>query len=63
MIASWYVKGDQIKGEASQQFKDVVVAGRDSAAEAIQDNQIPKKYEQSVKSYFGRLEAEAEDTK
>jgi hypothetical protein len=63
VIASWYVKGDQIKGEASQQFKDVVVAGRDSAAEAIQDNQIPKKYEQSVKSYFGRLEAEVSDTK
>ena len=56
VIASWYFKGDQLKGQARQKFKNVVMAGRDSAAEAIDEHQIPKKYEKSVKSYFGTLE-------
>jgi hypothetical protein len=55
-IASWYVKGTQVKGEARRDFSAVVQAARDSAAEAISDNQIPRKYEQAVKSYFGQLE-------
>jgi hypothetical protein len=56
VIASWYVKGTQIKGEAKRDFTEVVQAARDGAAEAVSDNQIPRKYEQAIKSYFGRLE-------
>jgi hypothetical protein len=56
VIASWYFKGTQIKGEARRDFAEVIQAGRDSAAEAISENQIPRKYEESVKKYFGRLE-------
>jgi hypothetical protein len=56
VIASWYVKGTQIKGEAKRDFSRVVQAGRDSASEAITENEIPRKYEQAIKDYFGRLE-------
>jgi len=56
VIASWYFKGMQVKGEAKRAFAEVVQAGRDRAAEAISENQIPRKYEESVKKYFGRLE-------
>ena len=55
-VASWYFKGSQVKGEAKRDFSEVVQAGRDSAAEAISENQIPRKYEDTVKKYFGRLE-------
>lgn len=55
-VASWYFKGNQVKGEAKRDFSEVVQAGRDSAAEAISENQIPRKYEDTVKKYFGRLE-------
>ena len=55
-VASWYFKGTQVKGEAKREFSDVVQAARDSAAEAIDDSEIPRKYEDAVKSYFGRLE-------
>jgi hypothetical protein len=55
-IASWYFKGTQVKGEARRDFSEVVQAARDSAAEAISDNQIPRRYEDAVKTYFGRLE-------
>lgn len=56
MVASWYFKGTQVKGEAKREFSEVVQAGRDSAAEAISENEIPRKYEDAVKSYFGQLE-------
>jgi len=56
VIASWYFKGMQVKGEAKRAFAEVVQAGRDRAAESISENQIPRKYEDSVKKYFGRLE-------
>ena len=56
MIASWYFKGSQVKGDAQRGFSEVVQAARDSAAEAISENQIPYKYEEAVKKYFGQLE-------
>ena len=55
-VASWYFKGTQVKGEAKRQFSQVVQAGRESAAEAINENEIPRKYEDAVKNYFGNLE-------
>jgi len=55
-VASWYVKGSQVKGESKKEFKDVIKAAKDGAAEAINDNEIPKKYEGPVKAYFGELE-------
>jgi hypothetical protein len=56
VIASWYFKDAQVKGEARRDFTEVVQAGRDSAAEAISENEIPRKYEDAVKKYFGELE-------
>ena len=57
IIASWYFKGTQIKGKSQRDFSQVVQAARDSAAESIRENEIPRKYEEAVKSYFGQLEA------
>ncbi|MDH4241131.1 MAG: hypothetical protein OEW48_16355, partial [Phycisphaerae bacterium] len=56
VVASWYFKGTQVKGEAKRDFSEVIQGGRDSAAEAISENQIPRRYEESVKKYFGQLE-------
>ncbi len=56
VIASWYFKDTQVKGEARRDFAEVVQAGRASAAEAISENEIPRKYEDAVKKYFGQLE-------
>ncbi len=62
VIASWYFKDTQIKGEARRDFTEVVQAGRTSAAEAISENQIPRKYEEAVKKYFGELEQRGKGT-
>jgi hypothetical protein len=56
IIASWYFKDMQVKGEARRSFSDVVQAGRASAAEAISENEIPRRYEDAVKEYFSQLE-------
>ena len=56
VVASWYIKGTQVKGQAKRDFSEVIQASRDSAAEAISENQIPRRYEESVKKYFGQLE-------
>jgi hypothetical protein len=55
-IASSYFKGQQVKGESRKELTTVVQAAKDAAAEAISDNQIPRKYEGPVKKYFGALE-------
>ncbi|MBW7988936.1 MAG: hypothetical protein FVQ84_02790 [Planctomycetes bacterium] len=56
VIASWYFKASQVKGQAMRDYSEVVQEGRDNAAEAISDNLIPRKYEESIKKYFGQLE-------
>jgi hypothetical protein len=48
-----------VKGEARRDFAEVVEAGRARAADAISENQIPRKYEEAVKKYFGQLEQQA----
>jgi len=60
VIASWYFKGSQVKGESQRDFSEVVQAAREGAAEAISENEIPRKYEESLKKYFGQLEQSGE---
>jgi hypothetical protein len=60
IIASWYFKDIQIRGESRRALTEVVEAGRASAAEAISDNQIPRKYEDAMKKYFGQLEQQSQ---
>ncbi|MCF7958682.1 MAG: hypothetical protein K9M57_09575 [Phycisphaerae bacterium] len=55
IVASWYIKDTQVKGEARREFSEVVQAARDNASEAISENRIPRKYENTVKKYFGDL--------
>lgn len=56
IVASWYFRDTQVKGEAQRTFAEVVQAGRASAAEAVSENQIPRRYEDAVKAYFNQLE-------
>jgi hypothetical protein len=56
VIASWYFQESQIKGEAQRDFTEVIQAASDGAAAAISENEIPRKYEEAIKKYFGGLE-------
>ena len=59
IIASWLFKGDQVKGQATRDLSNVVQAAKDAAAQAISENEIPRRYEDTVKKYFGQLESTA----
>lgn len=61
VIASWYFHGPQVKGEAMRDFTEVLQAARDEAAEAVSENEIPRKYEEPIKKYFGGLEQSGAD--
>ena len=56
IIASWYIKDVQVEGETKRELSEVIQAGRDSAAEAINESEIPRRYEDAIKSYFGSIE-------
>jgi len=60
VIASWLFKGPQVKGDSKRELsKAAVQAAKDSLAEAIRDNKIPRKYEGAVRRYFGDFEKRA----
>ena len=56
IVASWYFKGPNVRGESRKQFSDTVKKAKDAATDAINENEIPAKYEDAVKRYFGNLE-------
>ena len=59
-VASYYFKDSQVKGQSRRELTEVVQTARKNASEAIDDNQIPRKYEDSVKNYFGNLEKDGD---
>jgi hypothetical protein len=55
-IGSRLVYGEQVKGTSTAQFGETVAAAEKEAAEAINNNDIPREYHDAVKTYFGRLQ-------
>ena len=55
IIASWLFNDVQVEGETKRSLSDVIQAGRETAAEAISENQIPRKYEEPIKIYFNNV--------
>ena len=63
IIASWYFKDMQVEGETKRDLSDVIQAGRDNAAEAISENEIPKRYEEAIKTYFNNVSESSASSK
>lgn len=59
IIASRYVQGDSIKGEATAEFAEAVEAASRNATEAIETMQVAPEHKSVVQGWFGRLEAKA----
>jgi chemotaxis protein histidine kinase CheA len=60
IISSRLIEGEQIKGESKAEFAAAVVAADQAAAEAIDNNVIPREFHSAVKHYFGRLKTKAD---
>jgi hypothetical protein len=63
IIGSKYVYGEQVRGESTAEFQQAVESGRKAASEALETMQVRRELHDSVKHYFGRLEARAKGQK
>ncbi|MHC4976640.1 MAG: hypothetical protein ACYTF7_08550 [Planctomycetota bacterium] len=59
-IATRYVEGEQVRGESTAEFREVVQASAENASEAIESQRIPREYHDVIKHYFGRLESKVD---
>lgn len=59
VIASTMVQGTQIRGESTATFTNAVQSATTQAAEAIETKRVPRKHENAVQHYFGKLDNEA----
>jgi hypothetical protein len=59
VIASTMVQGTQIRGESTATFSNAVESATTQAAEAIETKRVPRKHENAVQHYFGKLDNEA----
>lgn len=59
VIASTMVQGTQIRGESTATFSSAVQSATTQAAEAIETKRVPRKHENAVQHYFGKLDNEA----
>ena len=55
IIASSYFYDQQERGEAQQQVAPIAQAATQAAAEAIDEEQIPRRYQDSVRQYFNQF--------
>jgi hypothetical protein len=59
IIARTLFEGPLIKGESQATFREVVRSAAESYADEVNDDQIPQKYHDAVKRYFGELKEKA----
>ncbi|MAO20685.1 MAG: hypothetical protein CMJ35_14745 [Phycisphaerae bacterium] len=59
VIAATMVQGTQIRGESTATFSNAVQSAKTQAAEAIETKRVPRKHENAVQHYFGKLENES----
>lgn len=59
IIARTLFEGPLIKGESQAAFREVARSAAESYADEVNDDQIPQKYHDAVKRYFGQLKEKA----
>ena len=60
IVGQFLVEGEQVKGEASKEFVELVGAAEREASDAVTRDRVPRQYQQAVKDYFGRVQQAAE---
>jgi len=56
IISETIVYGAQVRGQSRAEFESAVRSGKAEAANALEQKAVPKKYQDAVRAYFGRLE-------
>lgn len=55
VIASWTRDGQMSKGESTLTFNQAVTDAKAEAERAVTEERVPKRYQKSIKDYFGNL--------
>jgi len=63
IIGQFLVDGEQVKGEASHEFAEVVSAAEHDATDSVNRDRIPRQYQKAVKSYFSTVTKALEGAK
>lgn len=57
VIFRQFIEGQQIKGESTAKLKSVVATATEGLKQGVKEEDIPRKYAEAHKHYFGELEA------
>ena len=58
IVGQFLVDGEQIKGEANDDFVEMISAAERTATDTVNRDRIPRQYQKAVKDYFSRLPKE-----
>jgi len=63
IIGQFLFDGEQVKGEVSPGFAEVVTAAEHDASDRINRNRVPRQYHKAVKAYFSNVQRSIKDAK
>jgi hypothetical protein len=63
IIGQFLVDGQQVKGEVSTDFAEVISAAERDASDRINRNRVPRQYHKAVKDYFSNVQRSMDDAK
>ena len=63
IIGQFLFDGEQVKGDVTSSFTDVVLAAEHDASDRINRNRIPRQYHKAVKTYFSSVQRSIKDVK
>ena len=63
IIGQFLVDGQQVKGEVSTGFAEVISAAERDASDRINRNRVPRQYHKAVKDYFSNVQRSMGDAK
>jgi hypothetical protein len=55
VIASWYIQDSQVKGESVREFSATARSAAQQADESMEEQHVPREYQNVVKRYFSQL--------
>jgi len=55
IIGQFLVDGEQVKGEATEEFVELITAAERVATDTVNRDRLPRQYQKSVREYFSRL--------
>ncbi len=61
VVGGFFVNGKDLKGEAKAEYLRTVTAAQAEAAQAMQDQKVPRGYETYVRDYFHGMKSDNEE--